>query len=288
MPVFEQHWPYADAAVPDRPESLPDYERPPLVEVALGVQFDSVPQLRQGHLGLFWSEIIEDYPKVRDQPPLDPVNERLDEGGRPVFQLEITDVPPLHRAWFGTEDDTRLLQVQSDRFVHNWRQQEGDPYPRFETLYESFAASLRQFEQILARADVPALSYNHVQVTYINWIEADRLSGFLVMSEPPPLGGYGVTPAPAEQNYGARYVVEGDDGVMGGLYVRAGSALRPGDRGDPQRGFLLTLDFRAPIPPGSAVSDMARLMSRGRDVIVDSFARLTDPDLQTSRWERIT
>lgn len=279
---------YADAAVPDRPQSLPDYRRPPVVEVALGVQFDPVPQLRQGHLGLFWSEIIGDYPKVRDQQPLEPVNERFDDDGVPAFQLEILDVPPLHRAWFGNDDDTRLIQIQSDRFVHNWRQQQGAPYPRFETLYDDFAASLHRFEQVTARTHVPELNHNHVEVTYINWIEADRLGDFLVISEPPDLGGHGVAPAPEEQAYAARYAVQDEHEVIGRLYVRANSARRSGDEGEPEHGFLLTLDFRAPIPTGSERADMARLMFRGRDAIVDSFATLTDPEVQTTRWERIT
>lgn len=271
----------------ERPESLPEYQRPPVVEVALAVQFDPEPQLRQGHLGLFWSEIIENYPKVRDQPPLDPVSERFDDGGVLTFQLEILDVPPLHRAWFGNDDDTRLIQIQSDRFVHNWRQQKGDPYPRFETLYEDFAASLQRFERVLARTGVPELTYNHVEVTYINWIEAERLSDFLVISEPPELGGYGVAPIPDEQGYSARYVVEGDQGTIGRLYVRAANASRPGNGDELDRGFILSLDFRAPIPTESDRNDLARLMSGGRDVIVDSFTKLTDPDLQTTRWERI-
>lgn len=283
-----QQSPYADAIVIDRPEGLPDYERPPVVEVALAVQFDPEPQLRQGHLGLYWSEIIGDYPKVRDQQPLEPVNELFDDRSAPTFQLEILDEPPLYRAWFGSQDDTRLVQVQSDRFVHNWRQQAGDQYPRFSKLHGDFATSLGQFEEVLAGAGVPALTYNHVEVTYINWIEADRLGEFLVISEPPDLGGYGVGPKPEEQTYGARYVVQAEGKPIGRLYVRAGSARRPGEGDEPEHGFLLTLDFRAPIPMGSDPADMAELMSAGRNTIVDSFTRLTRPDMQTNKWERIT
>ena len=41
----------------ERPPDLPDFNRPPLIEVALGVQFEPLPQMRQGHVGLFWAEI---------------------------------------------------------------------------------------------------------------------------------------------------------------------------------------------------------------------------------------
>ena len=33
---------------------LPDYERPPVVETVLGVQFDSLPKFTNAHLGTFW------------------------------------------------------------------------------------------------------------------------------------------------------------------------------------------------------------------------------------------
>lgn len=256
-----------------------------MIEVALAIQFESLPQLRQAHLGLFWSEILDAYPNVRDQPPLESAVERFDDSGLPMFQLEITDAPPLHRAWFISPDDTLLVQVQSDRFVHNWRRR-GEPYPRFEPLYQTFSARLAQFEQVLARTNVPALAYNHVEVTYINWIEANRLSEFLVTSDPPPLISQGVAEHPDEESYGAGYLVSGEDRPVGRLHVRANVARRRMEDGHIDRGFLLSLTFRAPIPPTAQRVEMEDLMFRGRDIIVESFTSLTRPDLQTSRWVR--
>ena len=271
--------------MPKRPDSLPDYKQPPLIEVALAVQFESLPQLRQAHLGLFWSEIIEDYPNVRDQPPLESVVERFDDGELPMFQLEITDAPPLHRAWFISADDTLLVQVQSDRFVHNWRQR-GEPYPRFEPLYETFSTRLAQFEQVLARTNVPAPAYNHIEVTYINWIEASRLSEFLVTSDPPPLPSGGVAGYPDEETYATRYLVSNESHPIGRLHVRANVARRRTEDGHIDRGFILSLTFRAPIPSTAQPVEMEDLMFRGRDLIVESFTSLTRPELQTTRWER--
>jgi hypothetical protein len=37
--------------------TFPDYERPPVVETVLGVQFDPLPDLCNAHLGAFWGTL---------------------------------------------------------------------------------------------------------------------------------------------------------------------------------------------------------------------------------------
>ena len=46
---------------PDR--DLPDFEAPPLIEVAISVQFEPIPDLQTPQIGLLWSRFVIDSQK---------------------------------------------------------------------------------------------------------------------------------------------------------------------------------------------------------------------------------
>ena len=67
---------------------LPSYENPPVVEVALSVQFEGPQTLRTPELGLFWQGLRDRFPKLEEHPPLDSVIGqfgRLPRPGSPRF-----------------------------------------------------------------------------------------------------------------------------------------------------------------------------------------------------------
>lgn len=272
--------------VPDRPLDLPDFKRPPLIEVALGVQFEPLPQMRQGHVGLFWAEIRHLYPVARDLPPLAAVREDLDDEG-PVFTFQISDVPELHRAWFASEDDTLLVQVQSDQLIHNWRQVRGEPSPRFETLYGTFAERLGQFEAVLAGAGVPIPVRQQVEVTYVNWIGAESLAEFFLPAQRQVLQLQGLASEADDEGMVLRFPVVEEGQTLGRLYVQAKSVERRQAPAPPERGFLMSLSFKAPLGTAAQATDLEELMYRGRNAIVRVFTALTKPDWHEI-WERTT
>ncbi len=254
------------------------------MEVALGVQFEPLPQMRQGHVGLFWASIYDQYPKTLDMQPVEPGMESFDDQ-TPVFRLAISSVPSLHRAWFVSADDTLLLQLQSDRLIHNWRQVRGEPYPRFETLYDTFAERFEQFEAVLDRTGVPRPVYQQVEVTYINWIETQSFADLLNPLHHHPLGLHGIGSEPDEEDITLRFPVSDNGRPTGRLYVHARHAERRLPDQQLQQGVLMDLSFRAPVPPTTQRSDVGESMYRGRDVIVDAFTALTRPDWHET-WER--
>lgn len=162
----------------DRPADLPDYEDLPVVEVAISVQFKPIREFRQGHLGLFWSAIRADYPTTQDHPRVEGGIQTLDEPEQgPAFQIELLDSPPSNRAWFVSADDSLLVQVQDDRFIHNWRHS-GGPYPRFETLLNIFWQRFDTFREVLDASGLPAPQPRQAEVTYVNWIGTEDLATF--------------------------------------------------------------------------------------------------------------
>ena len=95
---------------------------PPIVEVACSFEFEPLRALDALWLGRVWEVFSADYPVGRVHPPI-------------VTRPELHLGPPELRAWYVSEDEEFIVQLQRDRFVFNWRRPDArDPnarYPRF-------------------------------------------------------------------------------------------------------------------------------------------------------------
>jgi uncharacterized protein (TIGR04255 family) len=154
-----------------RPKDLPDFERPPLDEVVLGIQFSDMP-FRNHHAGLLW-QLFPEYPLVEEQPPIGAVFETFGSTfpvpDIPKFQ--IMTAPDALRYWFISEDKCQLLQVQPDRLIHNWRRRrEEDEYPRYENVRHRFVAEVGKVQGFFIDRGWGEIRTNQCEVTYINII----------------------------------------------------------------------------------------------------------------------
>lgn len=150
---------------------LPDFDDPPLIEVALAVQFEPLTALRPLHLGLIWKRFQGSFPRTEEHPPRDLTVERFGVPTPPKMEVRIETTPPVPRYWFLNEAGTELIQIQQDAFVHNWRKVgEGDEYPRYEYIRDRFRAELEMFNQFLIDEGLGDLLLNQCEVTYVNHI----------------------------------------------------------------------------------------------------------------------
>jgi uncharacterized protein (TIGR04255 family) len=154
---------------------LPDFRKPPVVEVALSVQFEPLASFRVAHFGLLWKDFQARFPKTEEHPALSPVTEKF--GVRsipgPMLNVGVGFGAPQLRCWFLNEKGTELLQVQRDRFIYNWRKAADDSeYPRYKTLRAKFAEEIRTFAGFLERERIGELRSNQCELTYVNHIIA--------------------------------------------------------------------------------------------------------------------
>jgi len=147
---------------------LPRFERPPVIEVVCGVLFRPMEGLLAPHLGQLWDKFRPSgYTKCQEVAPLAPVIEQLDEGQQVQFQF--TDTPPLPRIWFVQDDENGIVQLQRDRFLHNWKKvQPQDEYPHYEAVIKMFRDRLASFESFLEDKDLGQLDLRQCEMTYIN------------------------------------------------------------------------------------------------------------------------
>jgi uncharacterized protein (TIGR04255 family) len=151
-----------------RPVDLPDYEDPPVNEVVIGIQFNQTA-ITGAHIGLFWEELRDEFPKVSEQPPLEPKIEFLQPR---LFSAPRLEFSSWHgsRYWLTSEDDVQLIQIQYDRLLYNWRRgPHNAAYPHFEALLEKFWSIAKKWSDFLKK-EGQTLSLTQWEVTYINHI----------------------------------------------------------------------------------------------------------------------
>jgi len=164
-----------------RPTDLPDFRLPPVVEVYLSVQFEPIAGFDATVMSACCSEFAANFPKVRYQQPLGHDLEVFSPSSLapPAFQFQIGGPPDISvRLALTSADGARLLQIQSDRLVHNWRRQGSETdYPRYESIREAFEGHARTFLALVARAGLADPVIDQCEISYINRIEAPTDSG---------------------------------------------------------------------------------------------------------------
>ncbi len=153
----------------ERVNNLPEYENPPLTEVVCGVTFEKLDNLIAPHLGLLWQQYQPDFPRVEEVPNL-PTPIEIFEGQTLQGQIEFSNAPSLPRELFISEDEDTIIQVQRERFAHNWRKlRVENSYPRYDNVIKSFQERFSTFENFIKNAGME-ISPVQYELTYVNQI----------------------------------------------------------------------------------------------------------------------
>ncbi len=265
---------------------LPAFERPPVVETLLGVQFAPLERLTGSILGLYWGQVREAYPTAELKPPLGPAVEQFGPPTRMQLQVGLQVVSePVLRFWFIDDSSTQLVQIQKDRFLRNWRRMKPvDTYPHYDTLKPKFVEDWRRFCEFLERERIGAPQIDLCEVTYINhmplgagWETFGQAHRVVSPVKPPHTEGFLPEPEMVQLSY--RYVM-GDK--QGRLYIGLQPALRSYDA---KEVLQLTLTARGK-PASSALEDVLAWFDMGHEWIVRGFADFTTPEMQAT-WGRM-
>jgi uncharacterized protein (TIGR04255 family) len=273
----------SSASAPD----LPDFERPPVNEVVIGLQFQSLAKMRVAHFGKYWQRIGKRYPHTEEHVLIAHQVESSEpalvkEGAQ--MEFEFGAMPLLPRCWFTDESKLHLLQVQSDRFLRNWRQIEGqEPYPRYPTLLQQFKTEWNDFRQFLFDEAIGSPIVNQCELTYINhvprgdaWKEPKELSRvFSLWSD---LGNFEFLPGPELAACKLTYRLPDN---RGRFYVQLKQGVRSRDK-TPM--FVLELTARG-APVGQMADDLSSWFNLAHEWIVRGFADLTTPEMH-KQWGR--
>jgi len=268
----------------------PNFGKPPVTEVVLSVQFNPIEKLRGPQIGLLWAAFKNQFPEVEEHVPLEPVLETF--GVRPAQQVsvkfELSDVPPISRTWFLNERGDQLIQIQQDRFIHNWRKlAEEDEYPRYSNLISSFRSELEQFGHFLKQEQLGDLSFNQCEVTYVNHIFANGVwSGHGDLNKVLTLwaGKHSDSflPEAEDVRLATRYIIPGsENNPVGRLHVVATPAFRISDKR-----ALIVLNLTARCrPDGEALEGVFNSLNKAHEWVIRGFTSITTEQMHQV-WRR--
>lgn len=260
-------------------DELPDFDAPPVVEVALGAQFRPLFGLRAIELAELRERWRAEYPVVQEQPPLPPTTE-AGATGAPTIQFVVG--PALQtRVWFLNEDQSELVQLQHDRLTVNWRQTTTSVYPRYPSVRTAFERRFADIRAFVAERGLGTVAVTQVEVSYINAVDAAEgqigsLDRVLRNWHPPAMHL-----GPPGQSRSA-FVFSVPD--LGRPPVRMYVAVDPAQRPDGRPVLFLTLTVRG-APAGEDPANALRFMDQAHAHVVRGFAELT-PDAMHAEWRR--
>ena len=152
------------------------YERPPIVEVALSIQFSATPTIGIERFGEFWSSHKAAYPDVAVVPSIPPCTEDFghETRWRPLNpKFSFSDKPEC-RLQMKSSDGQWMAQLQADRVVVNWLKK-GDDYSRFPEALSRFVSFLNKWTEYLDSSDLAETQLQFWELSYVNRIEKKDL-----------------------------------------------------------------------------------------------------------------
>jgi uncharacterized protein (TIGR04255 family) len=270
----------------DKRSDLPKFQRPPVSEVALSVQFSPLKDWRSPHAGLYWGRIQTRYPKTESHPPLPSQIERFgaDFLEQPQFRIEIAS-PERARVWFLSEPPTYLIQVQSDRFVVNWRKlDECEKYPQyFNGLRQRFKTEWEEFFKFLSEQKIGTADVQQCELTYVNTVFRgdgwnDYAGAIKLLRRWWDEGSADFLPQPETLGITGSFQMPGERGRLHFVVQPAFSPVAQKDA------LQLQLIARGK-PASNQVDDVLGWMDLAHEWIVRGFVDLTSP-VAHKLWER--
>jgi uncharacterized protein (TIGR04255 family) len=270
--------------VPMSSEPLPEFEAPPVNEVVFGLLTQPINGFSVAHFGRFWDRVKDEYPNCQEAPPILPLVETFGDRAATV-NVDFSDVP-IPRVWLLSEAGDNLIQLQRDRFHHNWRRvNPDDVYPRYSGVRERFEDALSAFYSFLSDFEIPIPTPLQYELSYINHISissdsslADQIKRVLRDYSWESEGRF-LGEADQFSRALAFLMPEG----VGRLHTvaRLGQHRETGER-------ILSLELVARgLPISTETSEMWTWFNLAHKWIVRGFADLTEEAIQRDVWRRI-
>lgn len=143
-----------------------DFDNPPVRETVIAFEYQRIPGLRTRELVHLQDSWQGEFTRFEDMPPIP----SLPAGPGPQFVVS-DEAEPL-RLWSIDDSRGRLLQLQTDRLILNWRAgADLLRYPRYASLRTEFATRWGSMCEQLTGLGLSAPRPERVEFTYVNEID---------------------------------------------------------------------------------------------------------------------
>ena len=255
------------------------FENPPVVEVVAGVSFKLAQPLQTVDIGSYWNQIRINFPNVAEAAPIQNI---VEGSGLPSVELQMLNVPPLRRVWFSSANGQRLLQLQDDRFLFNWKRlDKKNEYPSFDSIFPEFLQKYEEFKEFLKRLGRGDLNITQLELTYVNIFPLEGTAGITVLSDHVMLGEKRFLPEPESFQWNTSYKLPDDEGR---LHV---SAQKVHANQDPSKQAIRYDLVARGLPKDVSWDGQISWFKLGHEWITRGFADTTSKEAQTV-WKRVS
>jgi uncharacterized protein (TIGR04255 family) len=257
----------------------PLFKNPPLIEVALSVQFRQKSSFAGAHAGLFWEKIKDQYTEVQEHPRMGPIDEVF--GANQMSTIQFHAGFAGNRHWFLTNDGTQLVQLQKDRVALNWRiVNSSSMYPGYDTISREFKRIFDIADHFFTELHMGPCEVNMCEVTYINqWFFepgekfSDAVKEWLTLA---PTSSASLEMETA--SIAARYLVNLNDKTpIGRLYVN----VSPISNDTGSQGVNLELTCR--VRPTASTDPHMHGLALAHEKAIATFQEITS-DVAQQKW----
>lgn len=260
------------------------FEAPPLIEVSISLQFEPIKELHIGFIGLIWDRFRDRYPTVEIADELAHEIEKFGVISRKSQGIQFLERVPVPRVLFISEDQQYLIQLQKDRFIFNWRRlsNESVTYPRYEPLRSRFLDELEIFSGFLAEKGLERITFNQVEFTYVNHIDAEDRSIQQVFKDVIDESRFSPSLALEAFSVNLKHLIQVDGENIGRLYT----SIEKGNRiSDGRSIFILKFVARThPLEP--TIKGVVASMDVMRCEINGCFSTITTEKMH-DEWKRL-
>jgi len=222
-------------------------------------------KLSSVHYGQFWTSMRNEYPLFEDKPP-------IAEGAQ--GRVEVLEMPPLRRMFLLNSDASYLMQIQPDRFFHNWRKTTDEShYPHFEANKQRFLSAWRRFTEFTTGNQLGSPEITHYELTYVNQILSDPgtfppgIEKFVPLFSWSGARSEKFLPDPNKVALDLSFALPQDKGR---LRIVMNHGIRTGDNRD-----VMQMQFSASGPAGSARDGFDNWFEVAHESIVRGFCDVT-------------
>lgn len=260
------------------------FDAPPVAEVALSVQTSLNPRVLTSHMGVFWDKHLRlDYPHAQDQLPAAPMIETFGDNAW-IPSVVFATGTPVGRQWFLSADQTRLVQLQNDRLVVNWRRLGiHQAYPHYGVLRDEIARLAQLWQAFLSEEGLAPQPVVQAEVTYINQVPLEAplerpsdVGALLRVAQtqwPTPMG------EPESFHLEQRFVVKAPGDRPARMYL----ALAPATLASGTQGLTLNLVVRGE-PADTSHAGVLQWLDFAHNQIIHSFADITADEMHR-KWK---
>ncbi len=254
------------------------FQDPPINELIITTYFNPpISNLRNEHIGIFWSRISNDFPESSQQIPI--------VGAEQIMDVK-NEISPMPRYWFISKDKINLLQVQKNAFMLNWRRHEAG-YPRFNvSLKPAFDKYFSMFSEFIRNhTDTSELTIDLCQLTYINvikrcefWSGPEDTQHVIPSFSVPDFGDTSQNP-PA---FNCSYILDASHDLQ--LVIKVRNIVVSPKSGESEPILIVEIQANGRLGRASKL-ETDPWFDRAHEVINKCFVDMTNPEIQRQHWK---